>query len=102
MQIRRGKQDNFYEIILNVYWIKIGEVWQSIMKHIIKKKHIEKYIEEKTKKGKLVFIRIQLNRLIIEIMLNIKIINNENIMIEDKLVMQSKLKLWSLTKQYEV
>ena len=30
-----------------VYWTKIDEVWQRIMKYIIKKEHIEKYIEEK-------------------------------------------------------
>ena len=45
-------------------------------------KHIEKYIEEKIGKLDIQIVvknqRIQLNRLIIEIMLNILIINNEN------------------------
>ena len=43
------------------------------MKYIIKKEHIEKYIEEKYKKGKLVFIKNTIKpKIIIETMLNIE------------------------------
>ena len=53
--------------------------WQSNAKLINSKEHIEKYIEEILKKGKLVFIKNTIKpKIIIETMLNIeKIINNE-------------------------